>query len=142
MFQKLKAKFKPTRSAHEEPEIIADMDALISEPSYFKLHDKVHKISPMLVGEFFRVSEALAGIHKLDEVDKITLSECIDKYYNIIHAVCPTITKMDIQNASQAQIAAVLQHVIEHITGVAHTSEKKKTLTRMLVNQENTKLVK
>lgn len=130
MFGRLK-RLMPTRSALEAKTsgaLVADLDALIEQPTFFKLHGKIHKINPMLVEEFWAVANALADLHKVQKADKIAFDDMVDNFHRVIHAVCPSITRDDLRSCTQAQLAAIMQRVNDHVNGVAQGDEKKKTL--------------
>jgi hypothetical protein len=117
------------RFASKKPSarVVTDLDAIIREPIAVTLHGKTHVIKPVLVEEFFSLSNALAAISDIAGADKVTLDEVIDGYYGVISSVCPTITKSDIRQSSHSQIAALLQLVMDHVSG-GLTDEKKKAL--------------
>lgn len=113
--------------AKKAPKVVTDLDAIVRDPIAITLHGKTHTIKPVLVEEFFALSNALAIVKELGLRDKLTLDEVIDGYYGVIYAVCPTITREDIRACSQSQIAALLKLVIEHVSG-GLTDEKKKMM--------------
>ena len=111
--------------AKKAPKVVTDLDAIVRDPIAITLHGKTHTIKPVLVEEFFALSNALAIVKELGLRDKLTLDEVIDGYYGVIYAVCPTITREDIRACSQSRIAALLKLVIEHVSG-GLTDEKKR----------------
>lgn len=111
----------------EHKKIVTDLDAILGSPGHVKLHGKVHEIKPILVGEFFAFANALASIKAIEVKDKITLEELVDAYYQLAFPVVPTLSKDDIRNASQSQIAALMNLIQSHVTG-GLTDEKKKMM--------------
>lgn len=111
--------------ANKAPKVVTDLDAIIRDPIAVTLHGKTHTIKPVLVEEFFALSNAMATVKDISNRDKITLDEVINGYYGVISAVCPTITREDIRACSHSQISAFLKIVIEHVSG-GLTDEKKK----------------
>jgi len=126
----MKSKFQPARPENAidaSNGLIADIDAIIERPSYFRLHGTIHQIRPMLVEEFWAVANALAEIGAMNKTDKLSLDEVIDKYYNLIHSVCATIQKDDLYRCNQAQLAALMQHFYDHVNGVTKDEKKKQS---------------
>lgn len=123
---------KPTRDESKPMELYADLDAIIAEPIYFKLHGKRHAIKAISTKEFFKVSTALANVWDLTDKNQITAKELVDRYTELFSSICSTITREDIENMEQAQAVGLLQLVMDAMTGKAHVAdyEKKKTLIR------------
>lgn len=118
------------REPKESPKVVKDLDAIVQESTAVTLHGNVHEIRPVLVSEFFALANAMASVKSLEKREKVTIDEIVSAYYGIISAVCSTITREDILKCTQSQLAALMQHIMDHITG-GLTDEKKKTLTKM-----------
>jgi hypothetical protein len=118
-----KEKLQPARDQYEGP--VQDIDAIIEKPEYIKLHGVVHEIKPVLVNEFFALANALARLNNLTAQKEINLDDLVDTYFGLIRSVCPTIEKEDIRKCTNAQVAAILQKVYDHVNGIS--GEKKKT---------------
>ena len=121
---------KPTRQAES---LYADLDAIIAEPIYFKLHGKRHKIKPITTKEFLRVSNALSALWDMMDKKEITPIEVIDRYTELIQSVCDTVTRQDVENMEQQQAVGLMQLVMDSMTGKAHSpdyNQKKKMKTQ------------
>lgn len=115
--------------------VVSDLDKMIAEPIAFRLHGKVHKIKPVSVSEFFKYTNALAALTRLKDKDAFTANDILVRYYDLIAAVCDTITYKDVEQMTHAQIAALFSIVIEAVTGKAHASndEDEKKNLKMLI---------
>lgn len=112
--------------------LIADLDEIVQGKSRIKLHGKFHQVNPILVEEFFALSGAFAKIRAIEEAEKPSLEDLIDGYYSIIFPTIPTIAKDDLRECSHSQLAALLQTVLNHITGGLTPEKKKEILTMAL----------
>jgi hypothetical protein len=122
---------KPSRTkAEENVDLVSDLDALIAKPITFRVLGKVHKIEPISTGDFFKVLNSLEKLHSLQRKQgKYEEKELIDAYVKFIGAVCPTIGRMEIQQMTQSQVIALVQIIIDTISGKTHAEiEKKKNL--------------
>lgn len=130
MINLFKKKLKPVRQKYTESaaQAVADLDALLVEPVSFKLHRKVHLINPLSVEQFMHLSASLVDIMDLQKKQGLTSEELIDKYYALVSSVCSTVTKDDIREMSQQQVAALFNLIMETITGKVF-AEKKTLLT-------------
>ena len=118
------AKILPARSkALEGVEIFANLDDIITKPLAFVLHGKTHLISPLTTEQFLGWSTALAGLWDLKDKKGLEPDQLIDAYTKAIRSVCKTITKADIEQSTQAQIAAIYGLVLDHCMGRAHTED-------------------
>jgi hypothetical protein len=126
-------KLWPTRSKYKDVEVVADFDAMSSEPVAFKLNGKIHTIKPITNTEFFTFANAYARLTALlkDKGDSVPAEQVFDGYYEVFRSVCETISMDDIKNANSAQLGGVYQLIIDCVTGKAYVDEKK-TLNRMI----------
>lgn len=117
-----------------EAQVVSDLDAMVAHPVAFRLHGKVHYIKPISVKEFYAFTNALAGISALESEQKLTSAQVIDLYERLIASVCDSISRREIEMMTQAQCAALLQLIVECVTGKAQTEpgeasgEKKNSL--------------
>jgi hypothetical protein len=119
---------KPTRQAEG---LYADLDAIISEPIYFKLHGKRHEIKPVTTQEFLVVSAALSNMWDMMSKKQVPPDEVIDRYTEVIQSVCDTVTRKDVEDMQQSQAVGLMQLVMDTMTGQAHTpdyNQKKKVI--------------
>jgi len=119
-------------AAGSEAKLVSDLDRMIAESIAFKLHGKVHRINPITVEEFYRFTKAFSIVSGM-KPDSLSPAETLTMYHEVISSVAPTVTKKDIEDMTQAQVGALLQLVIEAVTGKAytevapaHSDEKKK----------------
>ena len=115
-------------------EMIADLDAILSESVTFRLHGKIHTLKPLTVEEFLVYSRSLCNLVDLKEKETVTPSELVDCYYDLAHSVCSTIVREDIEKMTQGQVAALYQTILDTVTGKAF-GEKKTLMTMLQANQ-------
>lgn len=123
MLESVRDKFNPKKT-------VLDLDAIIEKSQYVRFQGKVHEIKPILVEEFFSFANSLAAIQEMKNAEKVTVDMLVEAYYSLIYPACPTVTKDMIRASSHAQIYALIQFVLDHVSG-RMTDEKKKTLTKM-----------
>lgn len=121
---------KPTRSQSASGVLVTDLDALIETPVKFRLHGKDHILNPISTINFLKVVSNLQELMELKEdekaVEKFQTEDFINRYYNLFHVVCDTITKKDIGDMTHAQAGALVSIVVEHIQGKTHLDVEKK----------------
>lgn len=121
---------KPARQeAYKDAIIVSDLDKLIAKTVGFVWNGKTHYIRPISVVEFLATSEALAKMDRLQKEKKVTFDEIVDAYEQLITSVCDSITRADILKMTQAQVGALVNLVIQTVTGKVHADEKKKEQT-------------
>ena len=120
--------FKPSRSkVLEDVDLVSDLDALIEKPITFRVLGKIHKIKPISTKEFFRVLNSLDRLNRLNRLDgKFTDKDLLDAYVELVGSVCETIGKSEILQMSQAQVIALVQLIIDSISGKTHAEFEKK----------------
>lgn len=123
------ARFLPTRKK-EEVNIVMDLDRLISDSVGFMLHGKVRHIKPLNLQNFFEVTNEIAKLdlmRQAKETDRDTLRKA---YFSLFKKACEPITEDDLKKMGDAQIAALVQQILNCVTGHAQASGEKKTLAR------------
>lgn len=123
---KLWHKFKPTRDAHEGVEVVADLDALVSEEVAFRFQGKTYYLRPLTAGEAFVAWQNLANLEEFKKRENVTFKDVLDFYSEMFKSVCPEITREDVAEMTQPQCAALLQLILDTITGRVFTESKKK----------------
>lgn len=122
----------PARSAkHQEAEVVADLDAMLSEPIAFRFQGKTHIIKPISTAELLKYSNAAFRVSEVMKDEKATHDSVTDAAYGVISSVCSSITRKDLQKMNQVQVGALLNLVIECVTGKIYArgepeAEKKK----------------
>ena len=122
-------KLMPARNASKQPKMFADLDALIAEPIYFKIHGKIFEIKPIKTDVFFKFSNKYVEFFGLEKMPNATTDDMVEKYYEMASSVCANITKKDVANMTPAQMGALFQIIIDTVTGRVFSDEKKKNLT-------------
>lgn len=124
------SKIKPARTAAMEAEIVSDLDAIVVKPVSILWQGHAHVLKPISTKEFLLATEAMA---KMDALSKqgtgVKMEELVDVYAGVIGSVCDTIGKRELMQMSQAQVGALLQTVVDHVTGRIHAPEKKSPVT-------------
>ena len=134
-----KKKFMPTRmSASNDYDVISNIDDILDKPIAFVLHGKAHQINPVTTREFLEWSKALAGLSALRDKKHNDEKELIEAHLLTINTLCPSITKEDLETATQAQIAAIYGILLDHVSGKAHTEDyKKKTIEASMLSEKS-----
>lgn len=110
-------KLMPSRSEHTPVKVIADLDALISQPIGFKYLGKDFIIDPMTTENFIQITKALHDMEVALKADGMDQDAIYLTYYNFIHALCKSITLSDIKKAALPQLHALMALLIKHIKG-------------------------
>jgi flagellar motor switch protein FliM len=121
------SRLKPARSKMEETaEVVSDLDSIIVNPVAIKWNGKSHILKPITTAEYLKAAEAMARMDALRAKARndVTVEELVDVYVDVIGSVCDTITKKDILNMTQAQVGALIQAVLDHVTGRIHGKKK------------------
>lgn len=113
--------------------LVADLDKLISEPTFFKLHGKWFEMKPVSTQNFFVITNGLAEIWARNQDGKvIEYEESVDLYLKLFSS-CIDITREEIEKMTQAQVVALAQQVVDHAKGSTHVKKddgkKKENLT-------------
>ena len=108
----------------EGTSVVADLDALIEDDVHFKLHGKVHVIKPISSQEFLVFTNNLAKLYEMQEKEKITARELIERYFALVNSICKTVTIEDIENMNQNQIGAMFQLILDSVGGKAQAKAK------------------
>ena len=127
-------KLWPTRSkAKQDHQPVADLDAIVNDPVYFRYKGKIHTLKPMSLEQFLRFSNAQSRLMDgLKDDVKLTAKELAERYLSVISSVCDTILLDDILEMEQVQVAALYQLVIDLVTGqVGSTGDVKKKRERI-----------
>lgn len=105
----------------EQPQaqVVSDLDAMVAHPVAFRLHGKVHFIKPITVKEFYAFTNAINSINALEKQEHVTSGQVLEMYEKLICSVCDSVTRKDVENLTQAQCGALLNLIIECVTGKA-----------------------
>lgn len=107
-------------AAGSEAKLVSDLDRMLTESIAFKLHGKVHRINPITVEEFYKFTKAFSLVGGL-KAEGISPAEAVTLYHEVISSVAPSVSRKDIEDMTQSQVGALLQLVIEAVTGKAYT---------------------
>ena len=103
---------------------IADLDALISEKKFFKLHGKTFSINPVTTENYLKFIHGLSKFEKAQLEKQESPKEVIDIVIGLLNPLIPEISEDDLMKCTQAQIGALVSLVIDSVQG--RVSEKKK----------------
>lgn len=128
-------RFMPTRKNAKlkasESVLVADLDSMISKTVQFKVHGKIHEIPPQSVESFMIFTHLYSEILKLQErVEPVSAEELVSAYFKMINSVCKTISRQDVNDMTQHQVAALFQLMTDINTGKVFVDQKK-TLEKM-----------
>lgn len=132
----MKSFFKPARAkawmTSGSDNVVADLDAITQDTVNFKLNGKIHEIKPLSTKEFLVYTNALSKLWELKEKDVVGPDELIDKYYDMVYSIVPSITKEDIGSMNQQKIGALFQLILDTVSGrtqvLTRQEAQKKTL--------------
>lgn len=119
------------RSRKQPPagvEIVADLDALLEKPIFFKFKGRAYEIRPLSTKDCLRVYAEFVRVKSMSEKENLTGNEIIDTYTDLFRQVCPEFGRREVEQLSPAQLGALYALVIKTITGEAQ-AEKKTLLT-------------
>lgn len=118
--------------------VVADLDKILVDPVYFVWRKKQRKIKPIDVEHLLRVSEALARLDFLrqspDAVKQLTTKDLLDAYHDVIKSVCDDIPRKELDEVNLVQLGAMIQLIMDSMTGKINSSEKKNKQGLMLEN--------
>jgi hypothetical protein len=115
-----------TKSNQDQGSIeICDLDALVDTSLSFRLHSNVHKLLPVSNIVFLRFVNGLSKIQQDVNNKQIGAEEFQAEMLSLFQSVCPTITKQDLENNTQAQTAALFSLIIDHVQGRTADDKKK-----------------
>lgn len=117
----------PAREA-VEVKVIVDLDRLISESVGFMLHGKLRRIKSMTQENFLRVVNELAALDLMRAKSERDPKALHAAYIKLFKQACEPINDEDLNKMTDAQIGALVQNIIECVTGRAQASGEKKTL--------------
>lgn len=113
---------------HQGVEVVADLDALIEKPLFFRFKEETYEIRPLSTKECLQVYAQFVNIQGLAKQDEITGKEIIDAYVELFSKVCPRFGRKQVEAMNIAQLTALYTLVIKTITGEQHAAEKKTPL--------------
>lgn len=104
-------------------QVVSDLDALVAEPIAFRFKGRVHEIKPISTIELLKFTNAFATLQALSaKSGTVSVEELVSAYAEVISSVCPSITRADVEEMTQAQVGALFQLVMDSVTGKAHAS--------------------
>lgn len=109
----------------ESRTVVADLDAMLVEPVAFTLHGKEHVIAPITTEQSFRIANNLVKYQDLMKKEGLTSDEVIDGYWEIVQVVAPSLTRKDIETATERQLGSLFSLIVRSYTGELFTEKKK-----------------
>jgi hypothetical protein len=120
-------RFLPARQT-VEVRVMMDLDRLISEPVGFMLHGKIRCVKPLTQKNFMYMTNELAALDTIRLSGERDPAKIRKAYLELFRKACEPITEDDLTKMTDAQIGALVQQIIECVTGRAQASGEKKTL--------------
>jgi hypothetical protein len=132
-------KLRPTRDAAiSDDVVVSDLDAIAGKEVAFKWRGRKYLIRPMTTEQFFNLSRQLVELDKLthvkDDNGDALLGRWAAAYAKLFKIACPEITLNDVEDMTQAQIAALFNLILECVAGKAQVDIEKKK--RELLNSQ------
>lgn len=112
-------------------QVVTDLDRLVAEGVGFKWKGKVHLIKPMTNRTFLQVMSELGKMKELDKVEIKDHRTVLLAYSGLFATVCDTIHFRDVEQMTQAQIAALFKQIISTVTGEAQLESTEKKTVQM-----------
>lgn len=125
---------KPARQEKKirEEDFVCDLDALESQPVYFRFLGQGFAIPPISTGKLLKVYAAFMKVDALAKSNAIDADKLIDTYTELFSSVCPEITRDHVSKMTQAQAAALFTLVFETVSGRIGASKKKLDLMNQM----------
>ncbi len=83
----------------------------------FFLHGKRHEIRPILLEEFYGITNSFAEMKNRYSAGPIDSRHLVDMYFRLFRSVVPTISRQDIEEMTQAQCAALFVLILRKLEG-------------------------
>lgn len=109
--------------------VIADLDRLVSEPIGFRYQGQVHLIKEISTANFMALVNQMAKLDMLRTKPDLKEEELYQEYETMFRLACYSITREMIESMKPSQMAALLQQIIDCITGRAYKDENEKKKT-------------
>lgn len=119
-------KRKKAQARIKDAEIIADFDALVTQPVYFSVLGTKHEIAPLDFETFLKAMNACAALDLLRVRTDVKDSELLKAYKNVFEVMCPSVLE-DFHKLQHSQIAGIMNLVIEMVMGKAQVEAEKKS---------------
>lgn len=120
-----------------KPEVVADLDAMLVESVAFKFHGREHVIEPITLNQFMQFTNDLVSFKALDGTTALSPDQVIDGYWNLVKGVAPSVTREDIEKATQTQLGSLFSLIVRTITGETFATEKKTLKTTETTNLQH-----
>jgi len=102
---------------------IVDLDKILVEDQTVKLHGKTHIVKPMTASQLFKFADSWRSLGLLENAD-YSNSFTIQKIFETVQVVIPTITLEDVERATPVQMSALIAFIVGVMTGEKkHTHE-------------------
>jgi len=111
----------------ESVDVLADLDALVDEPVYFKLAGKTFKIKPVKTEQAFIAYQQFARLDALMKKKEISMTEAINVYGDLFESVIEKFDRKIVKDMTQSQCGALLKLIFDSVSGVAQADAKKKS---------------
>lgn len=121
------------RNKSKSAEIVTDLDALLVEPVAFTLHGKNHTIAPISTEQSFRFANSLSAYQDLVKKKGLTADEVIEGYWELVQIVAPSVSRKDVEDATERQLSSLFSFIIRAYTGELFAEKKKITTEQIIV---------
>jgi len=95
---------------------VVDLDKILVEEQTVKLHGNTHIVKPMTAAQLFKFADAWRSLGLLENAD-YSNSFTIQKIFETVHVVIPSITLEDIEKATPVQMSALIAFIVTIMTG-------------------------
>ena len=103
---------------------MADLDAILGGPVFFKLHGKSFEIKSVTTEAYLRFIKGLNEFNALTGKEDLTVEEATDKTLAVFQPLIPELTADDLMKCTQPQVAALFNLVVERVQGKIEGKKK------------------
>jgi len=95
---------------------VVDLDKILVDDQTVKLHGKSHIVKPMTAAQLFKFADSWRSLGLLENAD-YSSSFTIQKIFETVNVVIPTITLEDIEQSNPVQMSALIAFIVTMMTG-------------------------
>ena len=110
---------------------MVDLDALVTKPIPFRFGGEIHFVKPLDTAAYFTIVNEVAHLDTLRGTN--SGRDLVEGYIRLFAAACDTITPEMVWGMSQPQCIALLNLIMDAVTGRAHADIEKKKAEILLL---------
>jgi hypothetical protein len=118
-------RFKPRREA-EDVRVVADLDRMLGDLPGFRFQGRIYRVKAMNTAVWLQLCNELAGLNLRMKDSGFDRAEVRKRYSSLLGKAVDGIRFEDVDRMTDAQLGAVVQLVVECVTGKAYVEDPKK----------------